>query len=107
MEYPDRVEAVHTNMIQAPPPPDVDDFTVMLDKRELSDLQETREFRETGFAYFDFHATAPQTAAYGLTDSPAGLAGWILGFTRGATAVPTSRRVSSAFDCSITLASTG
>lgn len=76
-DHPDRVDALHTNMIMAGPP-DVDDPTAMLDEEELADLEATREFRETGTGYYELQATKPQTAAYGLTDSPAGLAAWIV-----------------------------
>lgn len=75
--YPDRVDALHTNMIMARPP-DVEDPTAMLDEAELADLEATRAFRETETGYYELQATKPQTAAYGLTDSPAGLAGWIV-----------------------------
>jgi len=75
--YPDRVAAIHTNMIQASPP-DVEDPTAMLDASERAALQETRQFRDTETAYYEMQSTKPQTAAYGLTDSPVGLAGWVL-----------------------------
>jgi microsomal epoxide hydrolase len=75
--YPDRVDAIHMNMLSVAPP-DVEDPTAMLDEKELADLQSTREFRDAETAYFEMQATKPQTAAYGLTDSPVGLAGWII-----------------------------
>jgi microsomal epoxide hydrolase len=59
-------------------PPDVEDPTAMLDEDEIADLQESEAFRETETAYFEMQATKPQTAAYGLNDSPIGLAGWII-----------------------------
>ncbi|MFB6170934.1 MAG: epoxide hydrolase family protein [Haloarculaceae archaeon] len=76
-DYPDRVDAIHLNMLPAAPP-DVEDPTAMLDAAERADLAATKEFRETETAYFEMQATKPQTAAYGLTDSPVGLAGWIV-----------------------------
>jgi len=75
--HPDSVEAIHVNMLPASPP-DVEDPTAMLDEDEIADLQETEAFRETETAYFEMQATKPQTAAYGLNDSPIGLAGWII-----------------------------
>ena len=35
-------------------------------------------FKTSGFGYFLEQSTRPQTLAYGLTDSPAGQAAWIL-----------------------------
>lgn len=75
--HADRVDAIHMNMLTAGPP-DVEDPMAGLDEDELADLQDTQDFRENETAYFEMQATKPQTAAYGLTDSPVGLAGWIV-----------------------------
>ena len=53
------------------------------DARPLSDaeaeyLSRTASWNETEGAYRAVQSTKPQTLAYGLTDSPAGLAAWIL-----------------------------
>jgi len=53
---------------------------------------------ETG--YSSMQGTRPQTLAYALTDSPVGLAGWIIGSSgAGATATATSRAASVRTTC--------
>ncbi|QCC58272.1 epoxide hydrolase [Natrinema thermotolerans] len=77
--YPDRVDAIHTNMLFLNPSSlEADDPTDLLDERGMADYRETATFRETETAYHEIQATKPQSLAYGLTDSPAGLAGWIV-----------------------------
>jgi pimeloyl-ACP methyl ester carboxylesterase len=51
--------------------------------RPLSDAErayqtENDRWMRSEYAYGDLHATKPQTAGYGLNDSPAGLAAWIV-----------------------------
>ncbi|SER58809.1 epoxide hydrolase family protein [Natrinema salaciae] len=76
--YPDRVDAIHTNMLFLNPSSlEADDPTALLDEQGLADYRETAEFRDEETAYHEIQATKPQSLAYGLTDSPAGLAGWI------------------------------
>ncbi|WP_254763120.1 epoxide hydrolase family protein [Natrinema marinum] len=77
--YPDRVEAIHTNMLFLNPSSlEADDPTDLLDERGLADYRETAEFRDGETAYHEIQATKPQSLGYGLTDSPAGLAAWIV-----------------------------
>ena len=45
---------------------------------ERAYLQARQQWRMAEGAYFALQATKPQTLAYGLTDSPAGLAAWIV-----------------------------
>jgi hypothetical protein len=45
-------------------------------EREFVD--HSRRWAETERGYSLIQSTKPQTVGYGLTDSPAGLAGWIL-----------------------------
>ena len=45
-------------------------------EEEQADLVSVAEFMQTGAAYQEIQGKNPQTLAYGLTDSPAGLAGW-------------------------------
>ncbi|ELY50130.1 epoxide hydrolase family protein [Natronolimnohabitans innermongolicus] len=75
--YPDRVDAIHANMLFSVPSR-LDDPVGMVDEAEMDAYRETSEFYETGFGYHEIQSTRPQTLAYGLTDSPAGLAGWIV-----------------------------
>jgi epoxide hydrolase len=70
--FPNRVAAVHLNLVMAGPP---DDNPTEEEKAEAAKLA---TFVATESGYQGIHATKPQTLAYGLTDSPAGLAGWIL-----------------------------
>jgi microsomal epoxide hydrolase len=46
--------------------------------QEQADLDDVVTFVKTGSAYQVIQGRSPQTLAYGLTDSPAGLAGWII-----------------------------
>lgn len=75
--YPERVRAVHANMLFVRPD-DVEDPFERLDEQGQADVEATAEFRETETGYQEIQSTKPQTVAYGLTDSPVGLAGWIL-----------------------------
>src|SRR4051794_2102905 len=66
---------LHSNMLLAFPK---DATGIELNEQELADLVEVAEFMKTGAAYQEIQGKNPQTLAYGLTDSPAGLAGWIV-----------------------------
>jgi microsomal epoxide hydrolase len=73
--YPDRLAGIHVNLLAvrrdvAPPATPTED-----ERRYLDQLAHwLRE--ETG--YMQIQGTKPQSLAYGLTDSPAGLAAWIV-----------------------------
>lgn len=75
--YPERVQAIHANMLFVRPSA-VEDAFERLDEQGQADVEATAEFRETETGYQEIQSTKPQTVAYGLTDSPAGLAGWLL-----------------------------
>lgn len=75
--YPDRVAAIHTNMLFVSPSR-FDEPMALLDEQGRADYQETKERRDGESGYQEIQSTKPQTLAYGLTDSPAGLAGWIV-----------------------------
>ena len=49
-----------------------------LTEHERNSLDDLTERDSTGSAYSSLHATRPQTIGYALTDSPAGLAVWIV-----------------------------
>jgi hypothetical protein len=49
-----------------------------LSEREQEVLAAARTFRATEAGYAALQSTKPQIAAYGLIDSPAGLAAWIV-----------------------------
>lgn len=76
VRYPDSCKALHVNMPIAPPPKDFDPKT--LSPREQALLAEAQQFAATEHGYQHIQKTKPQSLAYGLTDSPAGLAAWIL-----------------------------
>jgi microsomal epoxide hydrolase len=77
--HADRVAAIHTNMLFLRPSTfDVEDPTDLLDEQGWDDYRRTRDFRDGETGYQAIQETKPQTLAYGLTDSPAGLAGWIV-----------------------------
>ena len=73
---PAHCAAIHLNMLIAPPPPDFKPET--LTEAERKRLAHASQFQKEGVGYQAIQGTKPQTLAYGLTDSPVGLAGWIL-----------------------------
>jgi microsomal epoxide hydrolase len=75
--YPDRVAAIHTNMLLVKPST-LNDPVGMLNDAGLDEYRRTKEFQEHGSGYREIQSTKPQTLAYGLADSPVGLAGWIV-----------------------------
>jgi microsomal epoxide hydrolase len=68
---------IHVNMAVPRPPKEGDRMAGVLPE-ELDGLRDVADFREKESGYQRIQGTKPQTLAYGLTDSPAGLAGWIL-----------------------------
>ena len=74
---PEHVIGVHINMVVARPT-DRENPTIGVLPDELAGLAFMKNFRENEVGYQEIQKTRPQTLAYGLTDSPAGLAGWIL-----------------------------
>ena len=69
---PGEMIGLHLNMALVPR------GTGELSELEQADLKDVMTFLKTGSAYQVIQGRAPQTVAYGLSDSPAGLAGWIL-----------------------------
>ncbi len=68
---------MHLNMIVAGPG-DLSDPMGILTEQEQADVAAMGDFQAHEAGYQGIQSTRPQTLAYGLTDSPAGLAGWIL-----------------------------
>jgi pimeloyl-ACP methyl ester carboxylesterase len=80
LDHPDRVVAVHRMDAGVPVfPGDPADLT----PEERDWLARGAAWGATEGAYAAIHRTKPQTAAVGLTDSPAGLASWIVEKLRG------------------------
>jgi microsomal epoxide hydrolase len=75
--HPTALAGIHLNMVLAFPP-DPRDPTAGLTPEELNAVQELQRFRQEESGYQAIQGTKPQTLAYGLTDSPAGLAAWIV-----------------------------
>jgi microsomal epoxide hydrolase len=71
--YPERVIGIHLNMLVIPRDPSL----VPATPEETAYLAQLRHFMKDGMGYQWIQGTRPQTLAYGLTDSPAGLAAWI------------------------------
>ncbi|HMN21713.1 MAG TPA: epoxide hydrolase [Ottowia sp.] len=69
---PDEMLGLHLNMALAPRRPGA------ISDTEQTDLDDVVRFVKTGSAYQVIQGRSPQTLAYGLNDSPAGLAAWIL-----------------------------
>ena len=75
LNYPERVAAVHRMDAGVPVySGDPDDLT----PEERAWMADMAAWVATEGAYMAMHRTKPQTAAVGLTDSPAGLAAWIV-----------------------------
>jgi len=74
---PEHCIGIHLNMAIAAPPKDGDP-RAGLTERELAGLREFSEWRKQETGYQAIQGTKPQTLGYGLNDSPAGLAAWIV-----------------------------
>jgi epoxide hydrolase len=73
--HPDRLLGIHLTMPLAPAEPGDDQSD---DPKALEALAARRRYRREGSGYSQQQSTRPQTLGYGLTDSPAGQAAWIL-----------------------------
>ena len=76
LDRPKPLSGIHLTFLEEPP------FTGP-GSRPLSDaerayLEDNERWLQSEYAYADLQATKPQTAGYGLNDSPAGLAAWIV-----------------------------
>lgn len=75
--HPDRVRALHLGLLPAPPP-DPRDREAGLSRADRQRVQRTDAFLRDEMAYQALQRTKPQSLAFGLMDSPAGLAGWLV-----------------------------
>ena len=73
---PAHCAGIHLNMLIAPPPPDAKPEALAPEEQQR--LAHAAQFQGEGTGYQAIQGTKPQTLAYGLHDSPAGLAGWIV-----------------------------
>lgn len=74
--HPDRVVGLHLTDVPLWHLPGIDPAGLSAAERDY--LAAAAEWQRRDGAYLQLQATRPMTAAYGLTDSPAGLAGWIV-----------------------------
>jgi pimeloyl-ACP methyl ester carboxylesterase len=77
LRHPDRLIGVHLNFIPSSYGPYLEGRTA-LTAAEQEFVGGAARWAEENGAYAQVHRTRPQTLAYGVTDSPAGLAAWIL-----------------------------
>jgi microsomal epoxide hydrolase len=77
MTHPGRVIALHLNFILGRPADPANPFAGLTEAEiAQQDWKRNYDLHESG--YQAIQGTKPQTLAYGLTDSPAGLAAWIM-----------------------------
>ena len=74
----EHLAGIHLNMVVAGPPAGVENPAEGVPPEELAGMAQTAEFMKTETGYQQIQGTKPQTLGYGLNDSPAGLAGWIV-----------------------------
>lgn len=75
-DHPDQLVGLHVGgTLPRPPGAHLPDNLTEAEKEYINNVQRWR-FEEGAYAML--HATKPQTLAYGLNDSPAALAGWII-----------------------------
>jgi epoxide hydrolase len=74
---PNNVCGIHLNMVLARPPKDRKN-PPKLTEEESRRLDDAKRFMKEETAYQQIQGTKPQTLGYGLSDSPAGLAAWII-----------------------------
>ena len=72
----DHVCGIHLNMPMAIPPKDLDPEE--LSEQEKANLAAMRKFEQEETGYQKIQGSKPQTLGFGLNDSPAGLAAWIV-----------------------------
>lgn len=75
--YPDRLIAMHSNMVLAGAPADPEQRARVTEEEERLQM-ERRQYLSNELGYQQIQGTKPQTLGYGLMDSPAGLAAWIV-----------------------------
>jgi pimeloyl-ACP methyl ester carboxylesterase len=76
--HADRVAAIHSNMLFAPPENDDPDLLAAMTETEQAAIIAAAQRTADGTAYLKQQATRPHSLGFGLDDSPVGLAGWIL-----------------------------
>ncbi|KZT34596.1 alpha/beta-hydrolase [Sistotremastrum suecicum HHB10207 ss-3] len=92
--HPERCKGVHTNMFVTHPPTPLRSpfklfklivgflglavgWPIWYSAEELEPLKNVQQFVDEETGYLELQSRKPQTLAYGLTDSPVGLLGWM------------------------------
>jgi pimeloyl-ACP methyl ester carboxylesterase len=75
--FPDRLIALHSNMLLAAPPTDTTQESAVTEA-EASLRDDRLAYMRNEVGYQQIQGTKPQSLGYGLNDSPAGLAAWIV-----------------------------
>jgi microsomal epoxide hydrolase len=76
LDFPEHLYGLYLTMVAAGPPEGSDGSELRENEKEWVAANAAFFAEESG--YLQIQATRPQTLAYGLTDSPAGLAAWIV-----------------------------
>ncbi|MCH7532650.1 MAG: epoxide hydrolase [Gemmatimonadetes bacterium] len=76
--YGDRLIGLHSNFMISGPPRGVSDPSEGVPAQEMDQRRERAAAFADGRGYQAIQGTKPQTLGYGLNDSPAGLAAWIV-----------------------------
>lgn len=77
--WPAAIAGLHMTMVPMRlPDQNVPDEAVGVTEAEWQSLARADRARQSDVGYAAIQSTRPQSLAYGLTDSPAGLAGWII-----------------------------
>ena len=69
---------IHLNMVLAGPPAGVENPMEGVPPEEMAGMADMANFQKNETGYQRIQGTKPQTLGYGLNDSPAGLAAWIV-----------------------------
>ena len=75
--HADRLIGLHSNMVLAGPPSD-ETLRDQVDADEAAIVEARRNYMLNEVGYQQIQGTKPQSLGYGLADSPAGLAAWIV-----------------------------
>ena len=75
IQDPEHCNGIHLNMPIVPPDPETMNDLTEQEQRALAAMQ---HYQEKDSGYSKQQSTRPQSLGYGLVDSPAGQAGWIL-----------------------------
>ena len=85
--FPERLIGLHSNMILASPPSDAEKRAEVTDEEDNA-RSARQAYMLNEVAYQQIQGTKPQSLGYGLADSPAGLAAWIVEKFHGWTDMP-------------------